>query len=168
MCDPSDPVEQSEVDAGQVLIHQGDEGGGLFLIAAGHAQIRLGERNGAHGIVASLGPGDYFGEIALAADARHTANVVAVTPMTLWGLTRQDYTRFLSPLPEIDRQLAHTAASRASAVATLLADIQQAENGARVGAPASPAAAPLEHAPATGESCLVQDAMGWRSHSKQY
>ena len=62
--------------------------------------------------MATLGPGSTFGEIALVTGGERTADVVAVTAMTLMRLTSKDYARYLSHLTDVERQLVHTAAIR--------------------------------------------------------
>ena len=55
----------------------------LYLIATGDAEVRVTNFTGQSVTVARLGPGDYFGEVALVTGGERIADVVAVTPMTL-------------------------------------------------------------------------------------
>lgn len=105
-------MERSTVKIGEVIVRQGDAGDDLFLIESGQAEVRVTGRDGLPIKVAMLGPGDYFGEIALITGEERIADVVAVTPMALLRLTRDAYARYLNHAAEIEQQLTRTAMSR--------------------------------------------------------
>ena len=112
-------MERLEVPEDTVIVRQSDPGDTLYLIAAGEAEVRVTNISGASTPVARLGPGDYFGEIALVTGGARIADVVALTPMTLARLNREGYERFTAHTATI-QQLAMTAATRASATARKL------------------------------------------------
>lgn len=58
---------------GEVLVREGDSALNLFVILSGHARIETIDR----GRVGSVGPGDFFGELALIDDGARTATVTA-------------------------------------------------------------------------------------------
>jgi len=69
-----------------VVIRQGDPGDSFYVIVAGEASVT------AAGVqVATPGPGDYFGEIALLRNMSRTATVSAVTELELLALERRDF-----------------------------------------------------------------------------
>ncbi len=105
-------MERREVEEGEVIIRQGESGDDLFLIEAGRAEVRIRPSAGESLTLATFGPGDYFGEIALVTGSRRIADVVAVTPMRLMQLTREAYTRYLAQVTEVKYQVAQTAARR--------------------------------------------------------
>jgi hypothetical protein len=74
-------MKQYTFDAGREIVTQGQNGVGFFVIADGTAAVSIDG-----GEVRKLGNGDYFGEIALLADAPRTATVTAETDLTCWGL----------------------------------------------------------------------------------
>ena len=73
-------------DAGDVVVRQGDEGDVVYVIAAGTVDVA---HDGHH--LATLGPGDVFGEIALLRDVPRMATVVANEPCRLYTLARDEF-----------------------------------------------------------------------------
>jgi hypothetical protein len=104
-------MERIDVQAGNVLLRRGDPGDRLYLIESGTVAVEVHEGGGAIR-VASLGPGDYFGEIALVTGSVRTADVVALSDASLLSLDRATYARYLSAHVDVERRLAVTAAER--------------------------------------------------------
>jgi CRP/FNR family transcriptional regulator, cyclic AMP receptor protein len=77
----------SEVEAGegQSLATQGDFGHALFAIESGTVEVSVDGET-----LATLGPGDVFGELAVMAAGRRMASVVATSPVRLIGLFKRD------------------------------------------------------------------------------
>lgn len=85
-------LQRQEVSAGKDVIVQGEEGDEFYLLDQGGVDILVGE-----GVkVAELGPGSYFGEIALLQKCKRTATVRTNEPSTLYSLTQKDFDRFFS------------------------------------------------------------------------
>ena len=71
---------------GDALIEQGEEGDAFYAIRSGRMDVvRDGE------VIATLGPGQYFGETALLTDAPRNATVLAHTPARTFRLSRQGF-----------------------------------------------------------------------------
>ena len=68
-------VDELDFPAGRVLCREGDSGGEFFIMVSGSAQV---QRKGK--ALRDLGPGDFFGEIALLDHGVRTATVTLVTP----------------------------------------------------------------------------------------
>ncbi len=113
-------MERFEVPPGTVVVHQNELGDALYLIATGEAEVRVTNLSGQSMAVARLGPGEYFGEVALVTGGDRIADVVALTPMTLARLNRAGYDRFVAHTSVVQQQLAMTAATRAGATARKL------------------------------------------------
>jgi CRP/FNR family cyclic AMP-dependent transcriptional regulator len=85
-----------EVPAGYHLLNQGSLPHEFFVILEGTADVeRLGER------IAGLGPGDFFGEIALVEDDLRTATVVSASPMTLAVMTTREFDSVRHEFPAV-------------------------------------------------------------------
>ena len=107
-------VEDIEVAAGRELAHEGDVGHEFFVIASGTATVT---QSGSP--IAQLGPGDFFGEIALHdAERKRTSTVVASSPMRLAVILGHDV-RF------IERELPEVASKVRAAVDARLASDEQ-------------------------------------------
>ncbi|HET9731886.1 MAG TPA: PEP/pyruvate-binding domain-containing protein [Acidimicrobiales bacterium] len=72
--------------AGETVVREGTGGAALFLIDSGEATVVVGgdERS-------TLGPGDYFGEIALIDDGPRSATIVARSDLVCSGITYWDF-----------------------------------------------------------------------------
>ena len=83
--------------AGQEIAREGESGVGFFVIEDGNAKVSV------HGDERRrLGPGDYFGEIALIAQGARTATVTAESDLTAFGMTFWDF----RPLVESNASIA--------------------------------------------------------------
>jgi predicted MFS family arabinose efflux permease len=74
------------VVADQVVVSRGEAGNHFYAIAAGKAAVELDD-----GTTRELGPGDFFGEIALLRDVPRTATVRALEPLQLYALEREEF-----------------------------------------------------------------------------
>ncbi|MGI9508944.1 MAG: EAL domain-containing protein [Geminicoccaceae bacterium] len=75
------------VDEGSVIFHEGERGHSAFLIERGEVEISV-QRNGQGMRLASRGPGEVFGEMAIIDDQPRSATVTAVRPCQLLMITR--------------------------------------------------------------------------------
>src|SRR5258705_13472739 len=76
----------------ETVFHQGDPGDALFIVASGSVKVVLPSDEGAEpAIVAILGPGEFFGELAILDGAPHSATIVAVEPTETLVLHRDAF-----------------------------------------------------------------------------
>ena len=75
----SDP----EVNAKEIVFSQGDLADAVFYIETGGVQLTIVSDQGKEGVIALLGPGDFFGEGCLSGQPRRLASAVATTASTL-------------------------------------------------------------------------------------
>lgn len=89
-------AEEVEVPAGEELATEGRFAHEFFVIEEGSAEVRHeGET------ISTLGPGDFFGEIALVQTGRRTATVVATSAMRLMVLSEGSFATVRGEIPEI-------------------------------------------------------------------
>lgn len=95
-----------EVPPGQVLIQPRTQGSGLYIVEEGTVVV---ERRGNK---IELGPGQYFGELALLAEHTHTARVRAQTPVRCLTINRFDFRKLLEEEPKIAIAMLESLAGR--------------------------------------------------------
>jgi CRP/FNR family transcriptional regulator, cyclic AMP receptor protein len=93
-------TEDMEVDEGKALTREGESGREFFVIIEGEVSVT---KDGSE--IRKLGPGDFFGEIALLEDTPRTATVTATMPLRFFVLTRQSFRSLLAQQPEIEQQV---------------------------------------------------------------
>ena len=100
-------ADEIEVEAGRSLAGQGQFGYEFFVVEEGRAEVlKDGTR------IAELGPGDFFGEIALLEEQRRTASVVARTPMRLVVMHRRDFQHMQEEMPRVAEQVRDAVRTR--------------------------------------------------------
>ena len=93
----AESFKERKYAAGDTIAGEGEGGAGFFVIAEGKAKVAV--RDAERG---TLGPGDYFGEIALLDEGARTATVTAETDMTCYAMTFWDF----RPIVETDARIA--------------------------------------------------------------
>jgi CRP/FNR family transcriptional regulator, cyclic AMP receptor protein len=95
--------------AGDTLMTEGDFGHALFLVEEGSAEVSA---DGAR--LASVGPGEVIGEVAVLASGRRTATVVATTEMRVMAFFKRDVWALEQRAPEAGRRLRAAIDERAA------------------------------------------------------
>lgn len=97
----------------EVIFHQGDPADALHLIATGHAAVRVMLPGGEFVVVAILGPGDVFGELALVGGPHpRGATVAALERCETLSLGRDQFERLRASYPGVDRFLVELLSAR--------------------------------------------------------
>jgi CRP-like cAMP-binding protein len=98
---------EDDVEAGEVLIHEGEPGRHFFVLLDGEAEVsRDGE------LVNRLAGGDFFGEISLLSDRATTASVTTSRPARVVLIDPADFRRLLEELPLMQMKIVRTLADR--------------------------------------------------------
>lgn len=95
------------VPDGRAIVSEGDAGESFFVLTSGKVRIERGGRE-----VATLGAGDYFGELALFDPSPRNATVTAVGQVSLVAMTREAFLRALDQAPAVRDALLHGMARR--------------------------------------------------------
>jgi CRP-like cAMP-binding protein len=93
-------TEVVNVPAGAEIVKEGQVGHEFFLIVKGQASVKRGARK-----VATLGPGSYFGEMALLDKGPRTATIVADEPTELIVLGQREFMAVLDQVPPVAHKL---------------------------------------------------------------
>jgi CRP/FNR family transcriptional regulator, cyclic AMP receptor protein len=93
----ADSFKERTYSAGDTIASEGQGGAGFFVIADGTARVTVQDQERS-----TLGPGDYFGEIALIDEGARTATVTAETDMTCYAMTFWEF----RPIVETDARIA--------------------------------------------------------------
>jgi CRP/FNR family cyclic AMP-dependent transcriptional regulator len=96
-----------DVPAGMDVVEEGTPGDAFFFVVDGQATVRRKRRK-----VATLGPGSYFGELALLDPAPRDATVTSDTPMTLGILGPRAFRSLIRELPALNEKLLRSLVRR--------------------------------------------------------
>jgi CRP-like cAMP-binding protein len=100
-------LEPIDVPAEWHLLNQGSYPDGFFVVLEGTVRI---ERNGDP--VAELGPGEFFGEIALLEDNKRTATVATATRVRAAVMDQADFFEMTAEIPAISKRITDAAIAR--------------------------------------------------------
>lgn len=92
--------------AGEALVERDSDRGGLFVILSGRAEVEVG------GAVHDLGPGDFFGEMALLGRTRRSASVRAAEPVEALMIETIYFDPFLIQNPSVAVAILHGVVER--------------------------------------------------------
>ena len=99
--------KERRFDEGETVASEGSTGIGFFVIGEGEVGVTV------HGTQrATLGPGDYFGEVALIDEGARSASIVAKTPLTAYGLTAWEFRPLVESNGKVAWKLLQTLANR--------------------------------------------------------
>jgi CRP-like cAMP-binding protein len=94
--------------SGRSIVREGDVGYVLFIIKSGDAEVSRGSE-----ILRHLGPGDFFGEIAIVSeDGKRTATVTARTDVDVWSMFGTSFRKLQVEYPDVAAALEAVVAER--------------------------------------------------------
>jgi CRP/FNR family cyclic AMP-dependent transcriptional regulator len=96
---------------GETIFHVGDPGDALFIVMNGSIKITLPADTGDEAILATLRPGDFFGELALLDGAPRSATAIAIEPTETYILARDRFRDLLSTEPVMREAVLATMAA---------------------------------------------------------
>ncbi|MEO8842837.1 MAG: cyclic nucleotide-binding domain-containing protein [Kofleriaceae bacterium] len=101
-----------DVAPGTIVINEGEEGRGLFVVLSGDLDVSRRSADGTTVPLGGLKTGDVFGEMSILRNARTTATVIAQRPATVLFLAREYVSRMVAGVPEIKSYLEALAEDR--------------------------------------------------------
>ncbi len=129
-------VRVEEISGGQAIVRQDDQGHEAFVIARGLLKV-VRSNSGDETLLAQLGPGAMFGEMALLSAAPRSATVIALEPAQLLVLGRAELERAAEGAPELSRELSLFCRGRMQANlmrhARVLSGLPMAQRGELLG-----------------------------------
>jgi CRP/FNR family cyclic AMP-dependent transcriptional regulator len=90
------PFEKDEV-----ICNAGDPGDKMFIIINGKVKVVVSGEDGEEKVIASLGGGDYFGEMALLTGEPRSATVITTDPSEMFILNKSDFDLIVERFPSI-------------------------------------------------------------------
>jgi CRP/FNR family transcriptional regulator, cyclic AMP receptor protein len=100
-------ADRVTAEPGEELTREGTSGREFFVIEDGTASVLQGGRR-----IATLGPGEFFGEMALLDQGPRTATVRAATPMSMYVIGAREFTTLIEDVPHVTRKLLQGLARR--------------------------------------------------------
>ncbi len=108
---------------GEVIFHQGDPGDALHFIVDGRVKVVLDAETGEEAVIAILGPGESFGELALIDGEPRSATVETLEPVQTLSLARPDFMAFIRDNPQAAERLLVTLAGMVRRTDESMADL---------------------------------------------
>ncbi|MEP6602648.1 MAG: DUF1003 domain-containing protein [Spartobacteria bacterium] len=107
-----DLLEAVDCRADQTLFRAGDAGNAMYLIESGQVRISVKASDGHEITVAELGPGEFFGEMAMLDGQRRSANATAMEESHLASLSRKHFLTFMESNSRVALEMLSALTSR--------------------------------------------------------
>jgi CRP/FNR family cyclic AMP-dependent transcriptional regulator len=100
-------ADEIDLHEGKEMTREGAPGREFFVLLDGTADVKKNSRR-----VNTLGPGDFFGEIALVSREPRTATVIATSPVRALVITDRSFRRLLDDAPQVQTKVMEAMAQR--------------------------------------------------------
>lgn len=95
-----------------IIVNEGDQTDSLYIILSGRVKVFSSDEEGKEVVLNTIGPGEYFGEVALLDEEPRSASVMALESAKLAMIPRADFLRYLNEYPTLATNLLITLARR--------------------------------------------------------
>lgn len=102
-------MDERTFQPGEIITVEGQPADGFFVVASGEAAVTIQD-----GLVATIKPGDYFGEIALLMGGERTATIKATSEMRCYGISPAEFRPLVEGNPTIAWKLMGSMSERLS------------------------------------------------------
>ena len=107
---------------GEVILHQDDPAGAFHIVREGRVKIATSSADGRESLLALIGPGQCFGEIAALDGGPRSATVTAIENVETMAVAREDLLAFVRTRPDFALRLIATLATRLRRIDARLED----------------------------------------------
>lgn len=101
---PTQSFASERFEPGQIIVQQGEAGDRMYLITEGEVEVYQGNSEGGKTLLATLGKGEYFGEMALLSKQPRSASVIGRTKGSIVSVKRGDFAALLSYFPDLSER----------------------------------------------------------------
>ncbi len=119
----TEELTEVELSRGSTLFHEGDPGDQLYFIVSGKIKLGRTAPDGRESLVAIMGPGELFGEMALFDPSPRSTSATAVSETRLAGLKHENLKKVIERSPDVSAQLLQALARRLRRTNESLADL---------------------------------------------
>jgi CRP/FNR family cyclic AMP-dependent transcriptional regulator len=106
-----------------VIITEGDQSDSFYVIEDGRVKVFVSDEQGREFVIRHLGPGEYFGELALIEDSPRTASVMSTEPAKLRVVSKAAFQECLERNPDISWALLRAMAERMRTLTDTVRDL---------------------------------------------
>ncbi|MCB1110599.1 MAG: FAD-dependent oxidoreductase, partial [Chlamydiia bacterium] len=108
---PNQGIAQLHFETDEIIFHEGDVGDYLYIIVSGEVEVFI-TRQGTKKLIAKLGKGEYFGEMALLNQRSRLATVRCLSPVDVLALRKSDFGVLISNFQELRKNFEQTEKTR--------------------------------------------------------
>jgi NADH dehydrogenase len=137
--DPTERVSRAYYRPGDFVFHQGEPALNFYSVEKGTLDVIRANADGSEQLVAVIGPGDFFGEMALIEGRARSASVRARTPVEVTTLGAQVFSRISKTLAPLQQRLAEAIRQRTSSPWTRMPHVHAMLSAERVSSFVEPA-----------------------------
>jgi CRP/FNR family cyclic AMP-dependent transcriptional regulator len=106
-------VAERSFRSGEFVFRQGDAGDRIYVVKSGEVEVVRDDPEKGEVVLARLGKGAYFGEMALLSEAPRNASVRAATDLTALAIERDDFHSLFSSIPAFEHSIREVLKQRA-------------------------------------------------------
>lgn len=106
-----------------ILVYEGEEPDALYIIVSGKAKVYVSDEDGKELVLNALGPGEFFGELALIDGSPRSATVMTTDKSTLIKISQREFAKFLQETPGVAMNVLKELAGRVRGVNEHIRDL---------------------------------------------
>lgn len=133
--EPTNSFERRSIHTHTTIFGEGQPGDSAYLIVTGQVEIRKGTLSEYPQVVATLGPGDVVGEMALFDDRPRMAEAIAVADTEVIVIAREEFQRRLNEMNPVMRRILQIMVGR---VRSMTDEFMKRKGDSRIGSQKSP------------------------------